>query len=103
MKNLFDKRSLSRVQAKAIADSQHDLGGKSKEHMAIALGGFAPAKDYDELLAGRISAYEKLDPLTQFIVKEFLGNQSIEQSIDNINYAIANLKSAVESVKLEVE
>jgi len=99
METLFNKRSLSRVQAKIIADSQHDLGGKSKEDMAIALGGFAPAKDYDELLKGRIDAYERLDPLSKLIVGCFLEKQSIDQSIDSIEYAIEHLKSAVESMK----
>lgn len=104
MKTLFDSRKLSKDQATAIAESQKDLGGKSQKDMIIALGGARfTGKTYEELIKWRMDAFNRLDPLSQFLVKEFLGNQSIEQSVSSIEYATHNLKSAVESLKQEVE
>lgn len=101
MKSLFDSRQLSRKQAIAIAKSQKDLGGKSQRDMAIALGGL-PAKTHKQMIKYRIDAFNRLDPLSQFLVKEFLGNQSIDQSYSSIGYAIANLRSAQASIEKEV-
>lgn len=101
MKTLFDNRQLSKDQANAIAVSQKDLGGNSKKDMAIALGG-CKAKNNKEMIKARMDAFNRLDPLSQFLVKEFLGNQTIEEAYYSISYAIANLRSARESVEKEV-
>lgn len=99
MKDLFDRRQLSRSQANTIAESQNDLGEKSKKNMAIALGGIKDAKTYEGLLQSRIDAFEKLDDLSKLIVTIFLENQDIDDAVNEINYCISNLKEAAESIK----
>lgn len=96
---LFDNRQLSRNQAKAISESQKDLGRVSQRDMEIALSGLLRPKNYSENMNKRLEAIERLDPLSKFIVLEFLGNSDIEQAQNSIQYAINNLQAAKDSIE----
>lgn len=98
LEKMFDGRQLSRNQAKAISESQKDLGGKSQQDMALALGGRKGARGWDELVKERIEAYKKLDPLSKFIVTELLGNGTIAESSASMGYAIDNLSKAINAI-----
>ena len=107
MKKLFENRQLSRNQARGIAHSQYDLGEKSQLDMRNALAGIIPSKaladvnlkkEYKRVIDLRIEAFERLDPLSKFIVLEFLGNGSIEEAEASIGYAIDNLNRAKDAI-----
>lgn len=100
---VFDNRQLSRIQAQIIADSQFDLGGKSKEDMVIALGGFAGSSSYEELLQGRLDAFNRLDRLTQLIILAFLEEQDLENAATTLNYNIKQIKAAIDVTRAYVE
>jgi hypothetical protein len=98
MKDLFDKRQLSRVQAGLIANSQYDLGEKSRAKMVIALAGTRNVQSYEDLLQKRMDAFKELDELSQYMVKVFLENQDIESAICTIKYTIDNLNEAARAL-----
>lgn len=90
---LLDKRKLPLKEAQAIADSQTDLGGKSKTDMVIALNGLKNTGDYENWIQKRLDAYLRLDNLSQLIVYTFLEHDSIIEAKDNLNYIIDNIKN----------
>ena len=94
----FTKRKLSLEQATAVAESQFDLGGLSKKDMVIALSGCKATTQQEEVNI-KNEAYKRLDPFSRFIVDEMLCQDSIEESLVSIEYAIANLKSLKNALK----
>jgi len=94
MKNTFKNRGLSKTQAEEIANSQKDLGGISQKDMVITLNGSSSLDD-------RQKAYDALDPLSKFIVNEYLGNGTIEEAQQSIGYAIDNLTKAKDAIGLD--
>ena len=95
MKDIFNNRQLSRIQAGRIARSQTDLGGKSQTDMAIALGGIRNAESYDELLNARTEAFNRLDALSQFIVLAYLKSESLEEGQDYLVYTRDQIQKAI--------
>lgn len=102
MKKLFESRKLSRYDAVLIAESQNDLGGMSQKDMRIALSG-NKAETPKEFLKERQKAFDQLDPLSQMIVKEFLGNGTIQEAVSSLEYAAHNIKKAIEAMKISHE
>lgn len=82
---------LSKELAIKIANSQKDLGGKSKVDMVYALSG-----ENDE---ERKACYEKLDSLTKLIVDRILDSEDIDDMQNNLQYSINEITNALNSLK----
>ena len=83
-------RRLSKSQATSIANSQVDLGGKSKQDMITALS--LPWGDSDDSLCRE--AMSRLDNISQLIVRVFLENETIEDAQNYLDYIHNTIKRA---------
>ena len=77
-------KKISKKEAEAIALSQHDLGGKGKEFMIVALSGETKEK--------RDVAFKLLDELSQLIVKTVLTADNLDEAEADFGYVIEQLK-----------
>lgn len=87
----FDSRSLGVDTATKIAESQFDLGGKSKKDMIITLTG---KYNTDQ----RKRAYNRLDELSKLIVSSFIKSDSLSSAQTDFDYYMECLKRAKASV-----
>lgn len=81
---------LSQELALKIANSQKDLGGKSKVDMVYALSG--------EIDEERQASYDKLDPLTKLIVDRVLESEDEDEMKNNLQYVINEITNALNAL-----
>lgn len=89
---LLEKRSLTEKQAIDIAESQKDLGAKSKSSLQIVL-----SKNYH--IDQRYSYYNGLDNFTKFLVCLILNEEDLEDAVTTINYVCSEYQRAAEAIE----